>query len=551
MCRVFIKKLQEHQQTLIKLSEMKKLFLVILACLSLGISAQEIRYVTVPTSQEETVVPALEPVKRQEIVQKNTVNEIQSSGLTPDVLKNSQTKARNTTFIKNKFKDNWFISIGGGLAYLESEQSRYVALTDAMKPTVSFAVGKWVNPIVGIRFSVTAAKLQGFSEWHNRIADPNDPNYNPAAWGHGNWYIGKNYEDPLESLAGRSFTNTYMDASYGNLHDDFQNPLFKDIAVKTGEYIEETFLEMDKPRHTSNGSDGYDYFLTYAAGSFDLMLNVNNLFGCYKPNRFFNFNIFGGVGYSHTFKEEKWVDDPNREKVGKRNAAGQVERSKSAVNSIMAKAGFEMNFRLSEQMTFNIEPNLLVLPEFFDRRVGDGNTMDGVYNVLAGFTYKFKERYFYEPICNEKQVIINNIINEVRADDDILARLKRIEAALQQPVPLRQIDTEHLKVVVHFIIDKWEVRQSEMYKLDEIAKFMNKYPRVRVSISGYADVQTAYPAYNLKLSENRAKEVSRILATKYGIDKSRLRIEHYGDTVQPFDINELNRAVIAFDLPEN
>ena len=211
---------------------------------------------------------------------------------------------------------------------------------------------------------------------------------------------------------------------------------------------------------------------------------------------------------------------------------------------------------LRGKLNFNlfVEGQWLILPEFFDRRVGDNMLHDWVFNAQVGLSYKFNERYFYEPLCAQQIIPVTR--NE--CCDDISATLRRIEdILLRQPVPAPaaprvevEQELEKLKVIVYFIIDKWEVRQSEMYKLDEIAKFMAKYPRVRVSISGYADVQTAYPAYNMRLSERRANEVARILTTRYGIDRSRLRVGFYGDTVQPFDINELNRAVIAFDIPE-
>ncbi len=107
---------------------------------------------------------------------------------------------------------------------------------------------------------------------------------------------------------------------------------------------------------------------------------------------------------------------------------------------------------------------------------------------------------------------------------------------------------ERLYIPIHYIIDRWDIQPKEMYKLDEIVKFMIKYPSVKVSVTGYADVKTAYPAYNLKLGERRANEVIRILVQKYGIDRNRILSKSLGDSVQPFGVNELNRAVIAFDI---
>ena len=538
--------------------EMRKLFLAILVIIPLGIFAQEVRHVTVPiyqTNEEDDFVQGYYQNQPQTLPSSSTY----SSELFRDTLKNSQKRAIHTTFLKNRYRDNWYFSVGGGLALLLSEESRYPDITNTVKPTLYFSLGKWVTPVVGARINITGAKLQGFAIW----------NEGPAHWGHGAWYVGANYMDPFEYYALRFSTNSYLDSSLGRLYGEGESDKVNLIATGTGQYIEETFLDMTRPRFSPGKGNGYDYFITYLGGSLDLMLNVSNFFGKYKPKRFLDFNLFAGVGYAHTFKEEKWLNDleymyaindgatieelkyynPEYPDIrpGRHNAAGQVERTKTAVHSVMGKVGMEMSFRLSNQMRLNIEANTLVLPEFFDRRVGDSNTMDMVANALVGFTYRFKERNFYEPLCQSsyvtKEVYTNNC-------DDVEAKLKELEDIMQEPRAGYPIAIEHLKIVVYFIIDKWEVRQSEMYKLDEIAKFMNKYPNVRVSIEGYADVQTAYPAYNMKLSERRANEVARILATKYGIERSRLRVTQYGDTVQPFKANELNRAVIAFDIDE-
>ena len=579
--------------------KMKKLLLAILFVVPLGMFAQEIRYVTVPTSQNETPAPTAYTSTTQmyqPIRQTNTF--VSSNGLFRDTLKTSEKKAIQTTFLKNKLWDNWYLGLGVGLGLLMSEESRYVDTFEKTKPVFVFSLGTWVTPIVGARINVTAGKLQGFSVWYDQLYQSQEAgNLGAPHWGHGDYYIGMHNEDPLEA-EGRIRTNTYLNAESAgkNIYNGDK------LNYGVGQYIEETFLESRQyPRfgnspgipfvHQHSGA-GYDYFMKYAGASFDLMLDVTTLFDRYRPNRFWHLNVFAGPGYTHTFREEKWIDDlptstyvdlngntiiePRIQGIGETTTVfdingnvitqGRVNRSKSAVNCIMVKTGMEMSFRLSKQLSLNLEGHAMFVPEIFDRKVGDGNTQDIVVNVFGSLNYKFKERFFYEPLCDAPQVI--PIVNTTRSEccEDISATLRRIEEILlRQPAPqpieygpapqaprIINEEMERLKVIVHFIIDRWEVRQSEMYKLDEIARFMAKYPMVRVSISGYADVQTAYPAYNKRLSERRANEVARILTTKYGIDRNRLSVSFYGDTVQPFDASEyqLNRAVIAFDIPE-
>jgi outer membrane protein OmpA-like peptidoglycan-associated protein len=97
---------------------------------------------------------------------------------------------------------------------------------------------------------------------------------------------------------------------------------------------------------------------------------------------------------------------------------------------------------------------------------------------------------------------------------------------------------------VFFRIDKSVIDRGEWNKIAKAASYLNNNPGVRIVVTGYADRQTAYPAYNLKLSEKRAKTVSKALVERYGINPTRISVHWEGDYVQPFSINEWNRVVI-------
>lgn len=406
--------------------------------------------------------------------------------------------AVNTTWKANRFQDNWFISVDGGIADLMSEESRYTKFGDRIKPTVGISVGKWMSPVWGLRLNVTGAELQGFATWTNNL-------------GLGSWYIGTNGAYP-----GQGTTNTYL-------------PVYADVNYSN--FVKDRFL--GDARTTSKGA-GYDYTLKYVGGSIDFMWNINNTFRPYNEKRFFEVILFGGPAYTHTFKE------------GVDIAGGEYERT--AVNSIGVKAGLQTKFRLSNAWDFHLEGQTYVLPESFDRRVGDGNTMDGILNVFAGFTYKFNKRNFTqpEPIYIDRRPIEPAPAPKDDCCDELRESLKKIDELLNRKP--ETIVKEKMKIAVYFAIDKHEVRTSEMYKLDEIAAFMKKYPQVKVSISGYADVKTGNPSYNQKLSERRCNEVVRLLTSKYNVASERFTVKAFGDTVQPFNVNELNRAVIAFDI---
>ena len=84
-----------------------------------------------------------------------------------------------------------------------------------------------------------------------------------------------------------------------------------------------------------------------------------------------------------------------------------------------------------------------------------------------------------------------------------------------------------------------------------LVNYLEKHPKAYVRLSGFADKDTGTSKINLKLAQDRVREVSAYLQDA-GIDDTRIRRFAKGDTVQPFDMPEDNRVCICFVYdPEN
>ncbi len=95
-----------------------------------------------------------------------------------------------------------------------------------------------------------------------------------------------------------------------------------------------------------------------------------------------------------------------------------------------------------------------------------------------------------------------------------------------------------------FKINSAVIRSEEAAKVDELAAYLKKNPTAKVSLTGYADVQTGNPRFNKTLSTKRAQAVADALVAK-GIAKERIAVDSKGDTVQPFATAEKNRVTIC------
>lgn len=99
---------------------------------------------------------------------------------------------------------------------------------------------------------------------------------------------------------------------------------------------------------------------------------------------------------------------------------------------------------------------------------------------------------------------------------------------------------------VLFDYDKADLKPESMTELDRLVKFLRENLTVRIEIGAHTDAQ-GNDAYNLNLSDRRAKSVVDYLATQ-GIDRRRLSSRGYGET-EPIASNDseegraLNRRV--------
>ena len=110
-------------------------------------------------------------------------------------------------------------------------------------------------------------------------------------------------------------------------------------------------------------------------------------------------------------------------------------------------------------------------------------------------------------------------------------------------MPVVKVDP--LRIDVFFEINKWEIRPSEAVKVKQMAEYLQKYPKAKVKMTGYADAGTGNNEINDKLAAERANVVREALINQYGISESRITYDSKGSRVQPFAENDMNRVTIA------
>ncbi|BFM06306.1 OmpA family protein [Halioxenophilus aromaticivorans] len=114
---------------------------------------------------------------------------------------------------------------------------------------------------------------------------------------------------------------------------------------------------------------------------------------------------------------------------------------------------------------------------------------------------------------------------------------------------LELLEAKEVRLAVQFATMSDEVREEYMPEVEKVAEFMRAYVNTDVIIEGHTDDRGA-EAFNLELSERRAKSVAAVLTNRFGIDASRVTAIGYGES-RPLVDNQTaenrakNRRVVA------
>ncbi|GHT38713.1 porin [Bacteroidia bacterium] len=398
--------------------------------------------------------------------------------------------ATRTTWVANKPNSNWFISLEGGVSQLMSERYEDFPFDKNLKPTGGINFGKWFSPVWGLRFGLSGGELSG--------------------------YLGENKDPQLAGVFyGPKGNNHYL-----NLYPQTYKSEPLGVAIEN--------------------KDGIWYHnFSYATATVDFMLNLKNLFLPYNPKGFFNPVLYGGFGYERTFGKDFDPFGTYKDYKGDKANIGSVD-------NLVGQAGLQLNFRLCDAWNLYLAAEGLLAPENFDRIIGSEKTYEGVVSAKLGLTYRFNFRHFIKaPLYDQSEIdALNREINELRNRPQtvcppvVVCPEVKEPVVVEKPVVVSELDP------VFFLLNSSAVRDNQLVNVAKAAEYLNSHPGAKLELASYADKKTGNPSYNLQLSKKRTDAVANVLVNKFGIDKKRLTLKHYGDTVQPFAENDWNRVTI-------
>lgn len=304
------------------------------------------------------------------------------------------------------------------------------------------------------------------------------------------------------------------------------------------------------------GNYTYNMFSGYVDG----LVNFTNIVLKYKEDRVFNLVGIIGLGYNHTFGFDKTKCAIMSAGIGKSPDGKYVSRysNPTAGDRIIyydvdTDPGNYFAAHVGLQGRWKVSPAWDIVGEVTFNGTDDaynGHTYDRVYDtyfdVLVGAQFHFKDchgRRRFHYVKNLNTAVIERLAKMASDENERLN-----EANMAVPEIFEKIKfSEALQTTVSFYVDRYYITDAQKKNLKSVATFLATHPDINLIVTGYADIETAYPAYNLRLSQKRAQAVYDMLVNDFHVPENRLRIDYKGDTVQPYaNVNEWNRAVIFF-----
>ena len=275
------------------------------------------------------------------------------------------------------------------------------------------------------------------------------------------------------------------------------------------------------------------YKYKYVAPGIDVMLNLSNLILGWNPDRLFTLSVFAGGGANIAFDNQEVIAIA-RGLYDK--TAYQLEYLWDGTRVLpYGRAGLQAAFRLNDRLSLSVEGNANILSDEYNSK--RANNPDWYFNALVGVRVNLGPTYTSTALAPPAEVV----------EPVPMVQVERVEEPAPEPRPQQpqQQTVEPLRRDVFFLINRYDIRPVEQQKVREIAEYLRRYPRTRVTVTGYADAGTGNDQINDRLAAQRADAVLRELRDRYNIEGERIFYDYKGARIQPFEENNLNRVAIC------
>ena len=281
------------------------------------------------------------------------------------------------------------------------------------------------------------------------------------------------------------------------------------------------------------GEKTWKYY--FIAPTVDVTCDLTNWILGYKADRIFNFGLLAGMGVNIGWDNDE-ACELKAQILGMpfTDPAHQMSELWCGTKArFVGRVGAYADFRVSRRVSLGLEVNCNATSDHYNSKKA-GNA-DWYFNALAGVKVRLGKVNKKVAVEKQEPVVVEKIIEKV-----VEKPVEKI--VIKEPEPKKR---ETLRRDIFFTLRGSDVSRTEMAKVEDVVAYLNKYPEAKVTVTGYADKGTGNPKLNVGYARKRAEMVADLLVNTYGISRSRITVDSKGDTVQPYEQNDLNRVSIC------
>lgn len=274
------------------------------------------------------------------------------------------------------------------------------------------------------------------------------------------------------------------------------------------------------------------YKFKYVSTNLDLLINLTNVFSKTKSH-LLNLMLVGGAGLNYC-----WDND---ELLALQQTYPTQTNAPLRWSDDRLTHNLRAGLRLETNVTKPVGVSLEVLANNTDDRFNSRtNSSDDWYvTAMLGISVRFGHKYHQK--LKEAPTPAPVVEPEPEPEPEPIVE--------PTPEPVK-VEPKTIHEDVFYVINKTQPAESEMVKVERVAKFMNDNPDATITVKSYADAGTGNAKINKDLAQKRSDNLKKTLVEKYGIDGSRITATSFGDTVQPFTDNDSNRVSIVAGTTE-
>ena len=422
------------------------------------------------------IVPAsvfAQDVKVTRSEDENTITVVEETPTANGKVVTTTVMEKNSVFT-NGFWHNWQLSAGIGTQMYYGDNDWKVAKKIPemwVLPTVDLYLTEWISPSFGVGLGANWAPFKGLYQSNpGRSNNPREAN--------------ANFRPNKVTLYGKA----------DHIYDS------EGLAIQKGSYL--------------------DVFALAHA-------NLMNLFGGYKPDRFFEIDYYAGGGVIFGFSE-----------------SGNAP-------SASFNTGFINTFRLSEQLRLMLNIRGALVGDDFDGEAYvdepskqhwlANHKLDGIFGATLGLACNLGKEHSKWRLAERTSVY--------QYDKETIEKIVKETEYIEKPMPVAEVPEVWFHI--NFIVDRWDISKKELININAVADLIKSTPNTKYLVCGYADKQTATPAHNLMLSENRAKAVYNTLVNEFGVNPDQLVMDYKGGVDYMFyNMKELSRCTMITSIKE-